>query len=101
MLSDKTHIALYLADFGQSVTLSWRSSRRQVQGVVSHDVDPVRFLAQGRSIPVCVLNMERLQAAVLTPDWTVTIDGEARPVLEVVDDKFGLVNVYLGDVITC
>jgi len=101
MINPAADTAMYLADWAVPLTLSWRSVRKASRGVVSYDVEPVRFLSQGRAIPACVVAMSRDEALVLTPDWTIYIGTEARPVLEVVDDRSGLVNVYLGEPKPC
>lgn len=100
MAIDTTDIdGLALFDFGQSITLSLKLIQKQVLGIVNHNIDPVRFLAQGRSVPSCIVQIAYVDATALTPEWIVTIGTERRAIIEIVNDYSGMIEVYLGDVI--
>lgn len=93
--------ASMLTAMGQIITLAHRSHRFSAIGIIDYEVDPIRFLEQGKAIPACVAIVSQDLARRINTDWTIYIGAEARPVLEVVDDRSGLVNVYLGEPKTC
>ncbi|HBA73404.1 MAG TPA: hypothetical protein DCZ63_14805 [Geobacter sp.] len=101
MINPAADTAMYLADWGVPLILSWRSTRQGGIGVPDYKIDPIRFLEQGRAIPSCVVTVDRATAAILNTEWTVTIDGEVRPVIEIPPIKGELIDVYLGDPKTC
>lgn len=91
------HVGRIIQRDGQPVTLSYRAYQEAVTAIVDYDIDPVRFLEQGRSVPSCVASLDSTIALPVTTDWQVIIGCEVRPVLEAVNDKSGFTRIYLGD----
>lgn len=86
---------------GQPLVMSWRSTQVRTTGVVFHDVDPVRFLEQGKAKPACIVAVGSAAGCILNTEWFITVDGITRPVLEVINDNSGVYTVHLGDAHSC
>lgn len=88
---------LDLNAMGEAVTLSFSDYSVTVNALVVHHDERTDPLATGNARHWIVLTMSATDAADITPDWTVVVQGQRREVLESIAQGNGFTDVYLGD----
>lgn len=90
--------SLYLADFGEAVSLETLGYSETVPAVVDLVDENAEPLMPGASRHWFQLTMAADKAAQLTADWSVVVRGVRRPVIATpVPNGAGLAVVWLGD----
>ena len=89
---------LRLSDFGQSVTLSHRATRRGITAIVDDLVEPANPLLGEGPLEQHSITVAAADAAGVNTDWFVTVQatGITRPVLWVSPPNAGFVKIILG-----
>lgn len=86
-----------LAQFAEPVTLEFETTSLTVSAVVDILAENSLPLISGDAKSDFCLTLATAIAAAVTPEWTATVRGQRRPVLENIPDGTGLSTIWLGD----
>ncbi len=89
--------SLAIADFGEPVTLLFRSTSRTISALYHQEYTSGSPIDGTPGIEAYYLTATPADLAGVGPGWLARVRGVTRPVLDLLPDGSGLTQVLLGD----